>query len=479
MRTFLATLLAGAIIQAVTAGPTAARTWQVPAEAPTIAAAIDSAAFGDIIDLAPGVYHESDLILKPGLAIRAADPASGATIDAGSAGRIFTADLGHNISLVGLTLTGGLTYNGAAARFATCLDLKIRNCTFVANLTTSGIGGALQVSGGSTAVIEDCLFQDNDAPMDDGGAIFLDCPSADVNRCTFIGNHAVNGGGISCRGEDVSITDCIFLENSAFNGAGLDLQNHSAVVTDCLFAGNTATRGGAAGCWYGATPMFTGCTMVQNTASDQGGALYCTGGSVATVERTLIAFNTGGGAVACVNEGSASLVCSDVYGNVGGDWTGCLAGQEDLDGNFSLDPIFCPPSPDPTWELSADSPCLPDNSPCGQLVGALGQGCGAAGVPVASSAPLLQVLGNHPNPFNPSTIIAFHLQQPATVDLRIYDLSGRLVRELAEGEHVAAGRHERSWDGLDAHGRVLAAGTYLYRVSAGGQEAGGAMLLLK
>ena len=44
-----------------------ARPWRVPAEAPTIAAAIDLATAGDVVELATGVYHESGLVLKPGL----------------------------------------------------------------------------------------------------------------------------------------------------------------------------------------------------------------------------------------------------------------------------------------------------------------------------------------------------------------------------------------------------------------------------
>lgn len=472
-------VIAGVVGLAFSAGPSSARTWHVPAEVPTIAAAIDSAVAGDVIALAPGVYPENDLDLKTGLTICAADPFSGATIDAQGAGRVFNADLRDSISLIGLTLMGGLTYNGGAARFESCNGVEIRECSFVANRTTMGIGGALQVSGDSSILIEDCLFQDNDAPLDDGGAIWLSCPVAEITRCTFFDNHAINGGGISCSGADIRVTDCVFTENRAFNGAGIDLQSDTVLVSDCLFVGNSATRGGAAACWYGATPIFAGCTLVENSASDQGGGLYLTGDSSALVERSIFAFNTGGGAVACASGGSASLLCSDVFGNVGGDWVGCLAGQEELDGNFSLDPIFCSEPGDAAWELTSGSPCLPENSPCGQLVGALGLGCGETGVPVATAVPLLSLLGNHPNPFNPSTVIVFQLRDPGRVDLRIYDLSGRLVKVLATGEGFGPGRHQLSWDGRDAEGRTLAAGTYLYRITTEVEVATGAMVLLK
>lgn len=468
-----------AIAQTGIADQAAARTWQVPSEAPTVAAAIDSAIAGDVIELAPGVYSETDLTLESGLTIRAADPESGATLDAGGVGSIFYALGGEHITLVGLTLIGGLNYSGGAARFADCTNLEIRDCTFAANRTFIAVGGALYVSGASTVSIIDCRFQDNDAAIDDGGGIWLSCLTAEITGCTFTGNHAINGGGISCSGQDVRITDCVFMQNQASNGAGIDVTGDTVVVTGCLFVGNEASRGGAAGCWSGAAPEFVNCTMVENTASDQGGALYCTGGSVVTVENSVLAFNADGGAIACANEGAAGLACSNVFGNVEGDWTGCLVGQEAFDGNFSLDPLFCARSDDTVWEVSADSPCLPGNNSCGLPVGAFGQGCGASAVSDALPGSVLTLYGAFPNPFNPRTTIAFDLQRSARVDLRVYDLSGRLVEVLMDGEMTREGRNEISWDGTDAADRPLPSGTFFCRLEAEGRAETLRMTLLK
>jgi hypothetical protein len=74
----------------------------------------------------------------------------------------------------------------------------------------------------------------------------------------------------------------------------------------------------------------------------------------------------------------------------------------------------------------------------------------------------------YPNPFNPSTIIAYDLPEPATVDLVVFDVTGRVVRTLVAGERVPAGRHEAVWNGRDAAGRSVAAGVYLCRLAAGG-----------
>lgn len=72
---------------------------------------------------------------------------------------------------------------------------------------------------------------------------------------------------------------------------------------------------------------------------------------------------------------------------------------------------------------------------------------------------------NYPNPFNPQTTLRFTLDQPASVHLTVFDLHGRVVRVLVDGE-MASGIHQVSWDGADASGRAVASGTYLYRLEA-------------
>ena len=72
---------------------------------------------------------------------------------------------------------------------------------------------------------------------------------------------------------------------------------------------------------------------------------------------------------------------------------------------------------------------------------------------------------NFPNPFNPSTTIAFTLPQPATVQLDIFDLNGRLVTTIADGS-FGVGRHQSTWDGSAANGEPVASGVYFCRLSA-------------
>jgi len=74
-----------------------------------------------------------------------------------------------------------------------------------------------------------------------------------------------------------------------------------------------------------------------------------------------------------------------------------------------------------------------------------------------------------PNPFNPSTTIAFTLPTAGQAILGVYDLRGQLVRCLVD-EVRSAGTHHVEWDGTDAGGASVAAGTYIFRMQSNGDE---------
>jgi hypothetical protein len=96
--------------------------------------------------------------------------------------------------------------------------------------------------------------------------------------------------------------------------------------------------------------------------------------------------------------------------------------------------------------------------------GALNQSTGADLLPTSRIG-----LSNHPNPFNPSTQVAFTLERDDHVRLTVHDLAGRQVSVLAEGDYLA-GEHVLQWDGRAEDGRALPSGVYLCR-AAGRTEA--------
>ncbi len=101
------------------------------------------------------------------------------------------------------------------------------------------------------------------------------------------------------------------------------------------------------------------------------------------------------------------------------------------------------------------------------------QATGIDGVPGMSV-----LYGNYPNPFNPSTRIAFALPAEGPVKISIYDTAGRLVRTLVDGVR-GAGAQEARWDGKSDSGSDVASGVYIYRLEAAGRVLDGRMVLLK
>ena len=96
--------------------------------------------------------------------------------------------------------------------------------------------------------------------------------------------------------------------------------------------------------------------------------------------------------------------------------------------------------------------------------------------PIASRK--LTVAQNRPNPFNPSTEIAFTAPTRGKVTVRIYNLRGELVTTLLN-DVVEAGARSVIWNGVDGRGSSVASGIYLYQVDGFGQSITKKMALVK
>jgi predicted outer membrane repeat protein len=289
----------------------------------------------------------------------------------------------------------------------------------------------------SGPTVTDCTFSGNDAPRG-GGALYVSCSST-LNRTAFSGNTGELGGAMYCAGDATNLTDCTFFGNQADISAGAMYISawSTTSINDCVFEHNTSARhagavrseqsasptfsqvefkrnvsvwsGGAVLCESG-SPSFDQVEFRTNTAGGSGGAVRCDlaasvtltsatfydnvaahgsgvycgdGGTSATLTNCIIAFGCEAtSAVKCASTGTVTLTASDIYGNGGGDWVDCIAGQGTTNGNFSADPLFCRAEfGDLTlWE---NSPCLPGNHPTGGdwgLIGAWGVGCPGTGV---------------------------------------------------------------------------------------------------
>lgn len=100
-------------------------------------------------------------------------------------------------------------------------------------------------------------------------------------------------------------------------------------------------------------------------------------------------------------------------------------------------------------------------------------------VTLGSGAPRVFALAPvYPNPFNPLTNIKFAVPKGGHVELRVYDVVGRLVRTLVDADLPAA-EHVLAWDGKNDAGQAVPSGTYYCRMTAEGFRAVQKMTLLK
>jgi hypothetical protein len=118
--------------------------------------------------------------------------------------------------------------------------------------------------------------------------------------------------------------------------------------------------------------------------------------------------------------------------------------------------------------IPLDERCSEGTDPTSRIStgGDLDQASGGAGV---ADAGALELYRPTPNPFTQSTTIAYAVggQTGETVSIGIYDVAGRLVRELVNG-FQAPGRYQASWDGRSNDGVSVTKGVYFVRAHVGG-----------
>ena len=85
---------------------------------------------------------------------------------------------------------------------------------------------------------------------------------------------------------------------------------------------------------------------------------------------------------------------------------------------------------------------------------------------------------NYPNPFNPSTTINYQLAVSENVTIKIFDITGKLVRTLLN-QRNSVGYHSITWNGNNDDGKSVSSGTYLYQIRIANSVQTKRMLFLK
>lgn len=158
--------------------------------------------------------------------------------------------------------------------------------------------------------------------------------------------------------------------------------------------------------------------------------------------------------------------CSNLYGS-------CLVGRDlTVTSEFETLSVIFPTTG--TYYLILDS-VDPNTFSTWTATGRFG--CRLADVG-AGGGTALSISSASPNPFSGRTRLSFQAPVRGRATLRIYDLQGRAMRTLLDGE-VEAGHHHLMWDGRADDGHRLEAGVYFARLALGGQDAVRRMIFVR
>ncbi len=253
----------------------------------------------------------------------------------GSGGAIYNGI--RTLIVNGTEFTGNTaSFDGGAIYQYSSADLFIQDATFDGS-ESSRYGGALYLDGDVT--IDDSTFVDNTA-VTQGGAVFLSSTGTiEAANTTFDGNQATASGADSGAAHlqgDATFDTCTFTDNSAADdGGALYVQNGASVdLVDTVFDGNSASSSGGAILSDASFVTISGGSYTDNSAY-WGGAFYdYSSTGLITADDVVISGNQaggGGGAVMLYNSGRASLsnctVSSNDVTDTGGDGGGVYIGS--------------------------------------------------------------------------------------------------------------------------------------------------------
>jgi len=310
-------LLSVIILSFIPVHTLAAFTWHVPSVVPTIKSAVeDSAAYGDTVLVAPGLYNTASGEIFPinmagGVTLTSEGGASVTTINANTTGSVIHCiDCDQYTEISGFTITGGYAENGGGV-YCDQSCLTIRDNIIRSNTATSLVhgGGGIYCSS-SDLIIAHNEIRENQTLMRFGGGIYTYFCNALIEHNTVAYNTSTWGGGIFNNNSSNTIQHNIIKGNhSIFSGGGLDCYMYSSpyIIANVIVGNSSGTDGVGIACCNSSAPYIQHNTIAGN-AGNFGGGVRSLGSSSPTVISNIIVDNVDG---LYLNYDSGSMLAND------------------------------------------------------------------------------------------------------------------------------------------------------------------------
>ena len=259
-----------------------------------------------------------------------------------------------------------------------CIDQaspSIVACTFEENevLESGASGGALGCAGQASPIVTDCAFSENVARQDGGAVYCREDATPTIQVSLFRANRTIRGSGGAVYCDEVTsamIDRCTFEKNDADDyGGALYFERRTkrevppSVVVNCTFQGNVAyVGGGALSCRYDSTGVIANCTFSGNLAMYDGGALSMEGDAVWSVVNSILWGNHAGTGpeIYLDYHPYLSVAWSDVQGGEAAAYVSSGSTLYWQNGNIDADPLLVGKE---DLHLSFGSPCIDAASP--------------------------------------------------------------------------------------------------------------------
>jgi putative cofactor-binding repeat protein len=309
---------------------------RVPQDYPSIQQAIDAAASGDTVLVAPGTYPENIDYRGKDLRITGEQGPQLTIIDGGSRGSVvaFRSGEGAAAVLEGFTIRNGsgsdADYRGytiKAGGGVLCIGSSptIQDNVIFDN-NTENYGGGLYCSEGSAPLIVRNTFQSNSIYAGGGGGAIASVDSTLIIKDNVISDNSGGfsyGGALLCYSSDVTLDGNRIEGNRASTGGGIDAATTALVVVNNTIAGNWITDddgdGGGGISMSSCSAVIAGNTFTGNTAVGDGGGVVGLDSSASIRNNTFTGNHSYPGGVVVLYSGSQSTVEDNVFdGNSAG-----------------------------------------------------------------------------------------------------------------------------------------------------------------